>query len=145
MNAEFVVKRLLEADRHSETERQVLDQGFAGVQAQQKQSGEMLRQVGAALQKKHPTATHLHQQHSDLMKKRAEADALLAKAKYAAAYRRALAKAGLRPTDVVARFTGRARQERLSNLRLRPGLLMTSVETADGRRVPLDPPVEIPQ
>ena len=71
-----------------------------------------------------------------------EAGDLMGKARYAAAYRSALHKVGLKPTDVVQRFGGVARQFALSNLRR--GKYINAVETKDGRRVKLDPPVEVP-
>jgi len=69
-------------------------------------------------------------------------ESLRGKARYAAAYRSALHKVGLKPTDVVQRFGGEARQFALSTLRR--GKYINAVETKDGRRVKLDPPVEVP-
>lgn len=121
-----------------------LDQKLGAIQGQAKEAGDLLDRTGKALERTHPKAQHpeLHQRLGDLQQKRREADDLLGKARYAAAYRKALHKVGLKPTDVVTRFGGEARQFALSNLRR--GKYINAVETKDGRRVKLDPPVEVP-
>lgn len=136
MKPDRIVKNLLEAED--------LDQRLGVLQGQAKEAGDLLDRTGKAMERTHPKAQHpeLHQRLGDLQQKRREADDLLGKARYAAAYRTALHKVGLRPTDVVQRFGGEARQFALGNQRR--GKFINAVETKDGRRVKLDPPVEIP-
>jgi len=136
MKPDRIVENLLEAEN--------LDQKLGALQGQAKEAGDLLDRTGKAMERTHPKAQHpeLHQRLGDLQQKRREADGLLGKARYAAAYRTALHKVGLKPTDVVQRFGGEARQFALSTLRR--GKYINAVETKDGRRVKLDPPVEVP-
>lgn len=144
--AQSVVDRLIEADLHSDTERKVLA-GLTDLEAKAKESTRQFGGVKTAVQRtlaQHPDkakAGEIHGQLDKLEGSYQKRNELLATARYAAAYRSALHKVGLRPTDVVARFGGESRQVRLGNNRR--GKFITAVETRDGRRVSIEP-VEIP-
>jgi hypothetical protein len=139
-SAKKVAEQLMEA----EPDYGAMEKKLGEIQGQARQSGDLMRRLGPALQRTHPEAQHpeIHRKYRELVGQREQADVLLAKARYAAAYRSALHKVGLKPTDVVARFGGHSQQIKLGNQRT--GQYITAVETKDGRRVNLNPPVEVP-
>ena len=141
MRPETVIQHLLEAD----PDWDAVDKRLCALDDQMTQRHNMLGRLGTSLQQAFPHRPDLHQRAVDLQGRSAQTRELLSRTKYAATYRRALAKVGLRPTDVVDRFTGQSRLVRMRDRAQSSGHALTYVQTKDGRRVKLDPPVEIPR
>ena len=141
MRPEDVVHCLLEADQDWDS----VDREFGALDAQVSQRGQLVSKLDTAIQQKFPHRRDFQQRVSDLKAKHTEVHGLLDRARCSAQYRRALAKVGLKPVDVAQRFTGQTRLLPLKGRLRLSDYAITYVETKDGRRVKLDPPVQLPQ